>query len=397
MPEFKIKDILPNPYRRMDHYPIRRDKVEALKESLSKTGFWDNVVGRSKNGKVEIAYGHHRWVALQEFYGANHRVNLIIKNLSDEIMLQMMARENMEEWGTSAIVEIETVQAVVEAYATGAIELEKPNKLAREYEVRFAPSFISDTLGTSRAYPYSALTIAKFLGWTMPNGNPQDKVRIAIVALQYIEEGLLEKKDFVGLNTSQCDAVIREARRVRTYRENIAKAHEKRAKEAEAEAQEFERKQAQAKSSQEAHGAKIAKFRAEERRKHAELEAHEEHQKARKAAIAVARTVGSNLKTGGYGVRDARELAEKVERIERTAPPPRIEKYLRDTLSAIERILQPRTDKQAERLEEILKWKDDLDEITLEDAARTLEQLAERATEYASRFSTINNKAKMIK
>src|SRR6266853_986608 len=118
---YAIKDIKPNPFRHISRYPIRREKVAALRESLRKTGFWDNVVARANNGKVEIAYGHHRLVALKEEFGANHKVNLIIRDLDDEHMIQIMARENMEEWGTSASVEQETIRAVVEAYAEGLI------------------------------------------------------------------------------------------------------------------------------------------------------------------------------------------------------------------------------------------------------------------------------------
>jgi len=43
-----------------------------------------------------------------------------------------MAHENMEEWETSAIVEIETIAAVVEAYGAGKIELNGlPGKLGK--------------------------------------------------------------------------------------------------------------------------------------------------------------------------------------------------------------------------------------------------------------------------
>lgn len=45
-------------------------------------------------------------------------------------MLQVTARENMDEWGTSAAVEQETVRAVVEAYAADKISLPTPPYLA---------------------------------------------------------------------------------------------------------------------------------------------------------------------------------------------------------------------------------------------------------------------------
>ena len=44
--KFRVGDIQPNPFRHLDRYPIKREKVEALRESLRSTGFWDNVVAR---------------------------------------------------------------------------------------------------------------------------------------------------------------------------------------------------------------------------------------------------------------------------------------------------------------------------------------------------------------
>src|SRR5438309_6864315 len=95
---YAIKDIKANPFRHIARYPSRREKIIALRESLRKTGFWDNVVARARDGKAELAYGHHRLVALKDEYGPNHKVNLIIRDLDDEHMIQIMARENMEEW-----------------------------------------------------------------------------------------------------------------------------------------------------------------------------------------------------------------------------------------------------------------------------------------------------------
>src|SRR5881392_1032941 len=115
--KFKIEDIQSNPFRHLEHYPIRRDKVEALIRSINTTGFWENVVGRLiDDGKAQLAYGHHRHLALQELYPPDHEVDLIIRDLDDTAMLRIMAAENQEEWGTSALVEFETVYAVVQAY-----------------------------------------------------------------------------------------------------------------------------------------------------------------------------------------------------------------------------------------------------------------------------------------
>jgi hypothetical protein len=78
-------------------------------------------------------------------------------------MLKIMANENMEEWGASAIIEQETVRAIVQAYAEGKIELVKPSNKANK-DVRYAPSFLVVSHQTTKKdKPYTAETVARFL------------------------------------------------------------------------------------------------------------------------------------------------------------------------------------------------------------------------------------------
>ncbi len=246
---FCVGHIRPNPFRHIDRYPIKRAKVAALRESLRTTGFWDNVVARQLDGQVEIAYGHHRLVALKEEYGPDREIPLIIKELNDDAMIQVMARENMDEWGSSAVVEHETVKAVVQAYANGKIKLPALDLKVRVGQRRHAPGFVENKCpggcpGACTGHPYTILSVAKYLGWTNKykdeNGKtqlgPQKKVIHAIWALELIEEGLLEDKNFDKLTTTEAAALVVETRRIRDEsREEAAKATTK-AKKAEEEA-----------------------------------------------------------------------------------------------------------------------------------------------------------------
>jgi hypothetical protein len=85
---------------------------------------------------------------------------------------EAMADENMQEFGTNAQVEQATIRAVVEAYAEGKIELEKPKGEGKDSglrNVRNAPSFLparnqfNDLKLVPK--PYNAESIARFLGW----------------------------------------------------------------------------------------------------------------------------------------------------------------------------------------------------------------------------------------
>jgi hypothetical protein len=191
-----LKLVDPNPFRHMDRYPINRTKVDDLKASMGRTGFWDNVVARKVGDRYQLAYGHHRWIAFKEEYGKDAEIPLSIKNLSDEDMIRVMADENMSDYSTLAEVEQETIRAVVQAYAEGKIELEKvPTDNAKRKGggggLRCAPNFsvlsFNDLKTKENPKPYNAESIARFLGW-MSGNQVSPRIRNALFALEAGEE-----------------------------------------------------------------------------------------------------------------------------------------------------------------------------------------------------------------
>ncbi len=196
-----VKSLKPNPFRRLDEYPIIREKVDALKESIGATGFWGTIVGRPKaGGLAEIAFGHHRLVALQE--SGIDQVEIIIRDLTNEQMIKMMARENMEEWGTSAWVELETIRSVIEAYGKGMIQLPKVPKNA--------PQTREVIQGSGLLYTKSS--IAEFLGWTSKQTagtlKPNYACDTAFRALDMIDKGFLQESFLKGLTRAQMGEVV---------------------------------------------------------------------------------------------------------------------------------------------------------------------------------------------
>jgi hypothetical protein len=107
-----VKALKPNPYRRIDKYPIDKHKIEALKNSIKETSFWDNLLCRKVNDTFQIAYGHHRLQALKEL--GIKEVDIPVKNLDDSTMIKIMANENMAEWSSNTGVILETIQVAKE-------------------------------------------------------------------------------------------------------------------------------------------------------------------------------------------------------------------------------------------------------------------------------------------
>lgn len=170
----KVRNINPNPYRNIDHYPLNKEKIMALTNSIEKTGFWDNLVGREINGEIQIAYGHHRVEALRlaEGFGYDFEFDLPIKDIDDGTMIQIMANENMQEWGHSIGVVDETV------------------KVAKEYlELAFSEKRKSESKGREDyKNKINAPELAEFLGWSLA------KVHNSLKRLNLINEGSVERE-----------------------------------------------------------------------------------------------------------------------------------------------------------------------------------------------------------
>ena len=208
----KIKNIEPNPFRHVERYPLRPEKLAALKQSMESTGFWDNIVARphpAGKGRYQIAFGHHRLHVLRELKKPGDAVELIVRDLDDTRMLKIMAAENMSEWASSASVEHETVRAVVGAFANQQVELGAvPGGTAHD-RVRHAPLFKVGVKDRAAAHdrPYTAQTIATFLGWK------PEKVKYALMAVELIEDGVLDEAEFKDLSSEQAKAVVQETRK----------------------------------------------------------------------------------------------------------------------------------------------------------------------------------------
>lgn len=204
----KVKDLLPNPFRNMDHYRIPEEKIEALIRSFKTSGVWPTVVARKAGNKIEKAFGHARTEAAKRLYGPNHEIEVVIMDLDDETMLRMMADENGELWGTDFLVDMETVEAVINAHVAGKIKLESDGrKLAVIHKLRADEN-------------YSALGVAKFLGWLKPNGEVQERVGVAVRGLELIKEGVLGIEEFEGLGKKGALALVKETGQIKPPEES---------------------------------------------------------------------------------------------------------------------------------------------------------------------------------
>lgn len=153
-----VKNLQPNPFRRMDRYPIDREKIETLKISINETTFWDNILARPDGKNYQVAYGHHRLIALNEL--DIKEVDIPVRKLDDSAMIRIMANENMDAWGSSPAVINETVLTAKEF-------LDNLLKLTKNYDSlnNFIKSIVDPKLFLKlKEDGVGQTTILKFLG-----------------------------------------------------------------------------------------------------------------------------------------------------------------------------------------------------------------------------------------
>jgi ParB-like chromosome segregation protein Spo0J len=225
-----LSKIVANPFRKLGEYDIEKEKIEALKGSMERTGFWENVVARKRGDVYELAYGHHRWEAFKEKFGEKASMNLIVRDIDDDDMLRIMADENMNEFDHSVKVANATIEAVVNAYADGKIKLNAPNERNGK-GIRFAPKFVilspekrkeKQTQGLG-LFPYNAETIADFLKWRQPGGQVKPVILNALAALEEVESGRMKKEEIEHLSPEHVNEIALGARKIERFHKGLAK------------------------------------------------------------------------------------------------------------------------------------------------------------------------------
>jgi chemotaxis protein histidine kinase CheA len=339
---FPIKDIQPNPFRHLERYPIRRDKIDALKDSYRSTGVWPVIIARLVDGKPQIAFGHHRLQAALEEFGPDHRIELIIQDIDDDGMIKRMAAENMQEWESNAVIEQETIRAVVQAFAEGLIHLPTPT-LTPHMQVRVAPSFTVAT-GEARlsasSFKYTLQTLTAYIGWS---SSKEWRVGIAMNALELIEEGYLTDKDFDGLATRQAREVVEQARRVKDQREREAREAEAKAKAAAEQAEKARIAQEKAAAEAEAKREAAAKAKAAAEAAEAERKARAEQARQAREAEAAAK----KAKQAEEAERQRKAAAEAQKKADEEAAKAKAERATQAAAEAAQKAAQKQADAQA--------------------------------------------------
>lgn len=364
----QISKLLPNPYRNVDEYPLIKEKIDKLRGNFQSTGFWGNIVARPVAGGYEIAYGHHRLEALKQEYGGRKKVEVIIRELSNDDMLKMMVQENDEEFQTNAFVEMENVEQTLKAAAVGEITLPPIGKNASKSKLRNCPALAGQ-------FEYSEQQVAEFLGWTKSHGprgsQPNERCKVAFAMLDAVSEGLITRKQLIGMKRQAAHEIVKEAIKTKREVESVAKEKEAEAKIAEKE------------------GDKSAAARLKR-----------EAEKKRDSAKAVAKQQASEqvkeVREGKASVRDVRESGAKNRSAQRPKGEQRTKEageHLASLSRDVSKMLNGFIDKRFDSFVKLLKMDCEIDESSVRELLTEVIHLRMRCEKFETTLKSWRPKA----
>jgi hypothetical protein len=167
-----------------------QEKLKALRHSIETLGeLWEGLIVRpdpDHPGGYQLAFGHHRWKSAKD--AGLKKLNVIVRDLTDEQMLQFMGRENMEDYRSEFLIMLETWEA--------------------------ASKFAGD-----RRQKTQAIDVAEVLGWTTPDtrpersrGRPNETALACAAASELIAGGWVNREDLAGISVFDAREICQRAK-----------------------------------------------------------------------------------------------------------------------------------------------------------------------------------------
>jgi ParB-like nuclease domain len=194
--KLKLADIKPSPFRDTTVNAYKADALERLKQSITETDLWENVlVRKNEDGEYCLIYGHHRVQAAKEL--GITEADFQVSDADYTTALKMFVYENDPAYGTNIEYVMECIQAVVKALADGKIPPFKHDAKTNKTALRYAPYYTpgrkpEGCVANLATHAYTLFNVAQFLGRTRGAGEriaASQEVVAAFQVLAILEAG----------------------------------------------------------------------------------------------------------------------------------------------------------------------------------------------------------------
>jgi len=112
-----LRSLQPNPTRDFSVDPLDQEAIERLRQSIEEDGFWGGIVCRQlRDSTIQIGAGHHR-VAAALAAGITKADVFVSKDMDDDVMCRVYARENATQRGNSGAARAGSVASALKIMA----------------------------------------------------------------------------------------------------------------------------------------------------------------------------------------------------------------------------------------------------------------------------------------
>jgi hypothetical protein len=182
----ELLSIEDNPHREPTAYIYSEDKIVELMESVADLDYWENILARkTKDGRIQIAYGHHRLQALKRLLAEGMTEFKTIKinvrpetQLTSEVMLKIFIQENKDTWGEipqNLCMSILQVQA----HLTGVLNASKDkDEFLKKIDAAGSLKLDDRAFTRIKNHGIGASIITQFLGDTWSRQTIQDALQV---------------------------------------------------------------------------------------------------------------------------------------------------------------------------------------------------------------------------
>ena len=305
--KIKIKDIAPNPFRDFSLYPIDKEQVQRLRQSINDLGFFSGVTARRTPGGrgYQLAAGHHRLKAAEK--EGLDEVEAVVNDYTDEKMVAVMVVENMTQRGVNAAATQDSVAAYAHIVSRAIL-------LGDEDASRFLEVSDARTLGTAQAKiaqdgPGAPIMYRAINGFSLAERKERrgDDDKAEIMSQGPIEAALASLKQGGVMGRIVAEA-LKDVQAIRAERDAEAAEQEERRRKAE-EREEAARVREQERATAELDRKRIAAEAAQAKAEAAKLKAAQQEGERKEAAKRAAREAEERRKEAAA----AHKRAEKEE------------------------------------------------------------------------------------
>ena len=173
--KLKISELKPNPFKKqISNGKLNREQIDKIKANIKDLGFFGSLPVFKKENNYYLVAGHHRAKAIEETFGKDYQVEVVISNYNEDQVFRGMVIENITQ-RTNDFMELNQNVVAIENYLNSHRDvLEKTRKDRIEEKIKEGK--ISDRISNQYATQRDSRKVAETIIKKLPKESVSDDI-----------------------------------------------------------------------------------------------------------------------------------------------------------------------------------------------------------------------------